>query len=296
VNDVAALAECIGAQAVAATRAQSKDMLFLAETALSVCRRLNPVPAPIEARLLGILADAHAANHDLDRAVAAYEAAIEVGSPVVEVRHAARTYARLGAAYRDAGDVETSARYMSRSVALLELFRDRDALAKAEHDLALVLMKRGDLAAARRHLERALELCSDFDLGCGRSLTLLGLSELSIREGEIDRAKDLASESLELAGRLEEGATIAEAHVALGRIADLRGDPEAADRQFEDAIRGFAALGLRERLTQVHGTYAEILERRGELARAYEHMKEALQASRPGLLRREQMKEQLSSA
>jgi hypothetical protein len=34
--------------------------------------------------------------------------------------------------------------------------------------------------------------------------------------------------------------------------------------------------------------YAEVLERRGELAKAYVHMKEALQASRPGLLRREQ--------
>ena len=296
VNDIAALAECIGAQALVATMTHAKDMVFLAETALSVCRRLSPVPAPVEARLLGVLADAHTANHDFDRAVATYEAAIEIGSPVAEVRHAARTYAKLGAAYRDAGDVETAARYTSRSVALLELFRDRDALAKAEHDLALVLMKRGELPAARRHLERALELCSDFDLGCGRSLTLLGLCELSIREGDVERAHDLATEGLELAERLEEAATIAEAHVALGQIADVRGHAEEADHQFEAAIHGFGALGMRERLLQVHGSYAEVLERRGELARAYEHMKEALQASRPGVLRRENVEQRASSA
>lgn len=296
VNDVVALAECIGAQAVAATMTQSKDMVFLAETALSVCRRLNPSPPTVEARLLGILADAHVANRDLDRAVTAYEQAIELGSPVAEVRHAARTYASLGAAYRHAGDVETAARYTSRSVALLELFRDRDALAKAEHDLARVQMKLGDLTSARQHLERALELCSDFDLGCGRSLTLLGLAELSVREGEVGRAHDLASEALELAERLEESGTIAEAHVALGRIADLRGEAEEADRQFEDALNGFEALGMRERLLQIHGAYAEVLERRGELARAYEHMKEALQASRPGLLRRENAEQRASSA
>ena len=53
---------------------------------------------------------------------------------------------------------------------------------------------------------------------------------------------------------------------------------------------------MRERLLQCHGVFAEMLERRGELARAYEHMKEALQASRPGLLRREHVKEQLGSA
>ena len=37
-------------------------------------------------------------------------------------------------------------------------------------------------------------------------------------------------------------------------------------------------------------------ERRGEVAKAYAHMKEALQASRPGLLRREEQQERVTSA
>ena len=296
VSDGIMLAECIGAQAVAATLAQAKDAVFLAEQALSVCRALKPVPAPTEARLLAILADAHVANHDPDRAVKAYEESLEVGGNLSDLRHAARGYLRLGIAYRDAGQIDTAARYSSRSVALLELFRDRDALAKSEHSLAMVLMGQGEFDAARVHLQRALELCAEYDLGCGRSIVLLGLAELSIREGDVQRAYALASEGCELAERLEEGPTIAEAHVALGRIADLRGEPDEADRQFEDAIRGFEALGMRERLLQVHGSYAEVLERRGELARAYEHMKEALQASRPGVLRRHNAEQRASSA
>ncbi|HKW59751.1 MAG TPA: helix-turn-helix domain-containing protein [Candidatus Dormibacteraeota bacterium] len=296
VGDGAMLAECLGALATVATLTHAKDAVALAENALSVCRRLKPVPAPTEVRLLGILADAYVANLDWDRAIAAYEESIEGGRGVSNLRQVARQYAGLGAAYRDSGEVETAARYTGRSVALLELFRDRDLLAKSEHSLAMVHLKRGDLAAARCHLERALELCSDFDLGCGRSVVLLGLAELAMREGEADRAQELATEALDLAARLEEGATIAEAHEALGRIADLRGEHAESDRQFEDAIRGFEALGLRERLLQSHGAYAEILERRGELARAYVHMKEALQASRPGLLRRDEAEEQVTSA
>src|SRR3989442_6844265 len=79
---------------------------------------------------------------------------------------------------------------------------------------------------------------------------------------------------------------------SLGRIADQRALPDEADKQFADAIRGFEALGLRERLLQCHGQYAEILELRGELAPAYMHMKETLQASPPWLLRPEQEQEQ----
>src|SRR5262245_61826860 len=296
VSDGVMLAECLGALAVLATLTNAKNAVALAQNALAVCRKLKPVPAPTEARLLGILGDACVANQDLEGAIAAFEHSIEAGRAVSNVRNIARQYAGLGAAYREAGEVETAARYTARSVALLELFRDRDLLAKSEHSLGLVHLKRGDLAVARLHLEHALELCSEFDLGCGRSIVLLGLAELATREGEVEQARDLATEALELAVRLEERATIAEAHEALGRIADLRGEHAESDRHFEDSIHAFEALGQGERLLQAHGAYAEVLERRGELARAYVHMKEALQASRPGLLRSDQPAERATSA
>jgi tetratricopeptide (TPR) repeat protein len=296
VNDGVMLAECLGALAGLATLTRAKDAVALAESAVAVCRKLKPVPAPTEARLLGILADACVANQDFERAIGVYEESIEAGRGVSNIRNVARQYAGLGAAYREAGEVETAARYTGRSLALLELFRDRDLLAKSEHSLAMVHLKRGDLPAARRHLERALELCSEFDLGCGRSVVLLGLVELALREDEVEHAYELATQALALAGRLEERATVAEAHEALGRIADLRGEHAESDRQFEDAIRAFEGLGQRERLLHAHGLYAEVLERRGELARAYVHMKEALQASRPGLLRHDQPAERVTSA
>jgi hypothetical protein len=83
-----------------------------------------------------------------------------------------------------------------------------------------------------------------------------------------------------------------------GRVADRVGDHATVDREFELAIRGLEQLGMRERLLQCHGVYAEILERRGEMAEAYAHIKKALQASRPGLLRDdlEEAEEEVSTA
>ena len=296
VNDGVMLAECIGAQATLANMTESKDAVALAEQALGVCRRLKPAPGPTESRILSILAAAHVANGDWDSAVAAYEEAIEVGGSAFDLRSVARMYSGLGSAYHELGEAETAARYAMRSVAVLEVLRDRVALARSENNLALVLMARGDLDGARKHLDRSMELCEQADLEFGRSQVLLGLCELAVREGDVDRAQELAQEALELAGRLEEGAGIAESHQWLGRIADRRGQHEVADREFEDAIHGFEALGMRERVLQCHGVYAEILERRGELAKAYVHMKEALQASRPGRLKREKQQEIVSSA
>ncbi len=296
VNDGVMLAECLGIRASVATATRSRDAIALAEKALAVCRRLKPVPVLTEARLLGVLGAALVASHYLDRAIATYEAAIELGAGARDLRAAARLQAELGAAYRKAGEAVTAARYFARSLGVMEVLRERTALARAETNLALVLIERAEFGRARVHLDRALDISVESDLGAGRGRILLAQCELAVQEGDIDRAHALAAEALELAGSTRDGATMAEAHVWLGRIADKRGDHTAADREFERAIRGFDALGKKERLLQSHGAYAEILERRGDLARAYTHMKEALQASRPGLLRAEHDEPRLSSA
>jgi tetratricopeptide (TPR) repeat protein len=286
INDGVMLAECMGAEASLAYLNQRPDALELAEKALVVCRSLQPIPLPTEARLLGIVATAHVANLDWDRAVEIYGEAIQAGGSFVDLRLMARMYRGLSSAYKELGQMDTATRYATRSVALLEVLRDRVALARSENNLGLILMARGDLAGAREHLDRSLDLSDQTDLQMGRSHMLLSLCELCLQEDNLDRAGEFAREALTLAERLHEGANASEAHMWLGRIADKQGDHELTDQEFSLAIQGLEQLGRQERLFQTHGIYAEILERRGDVSRAYVHMKKALQASRPSLLRK----------
>jgi tetratricopeptide (TPR) repeat protein/DNA-binding XRE family transcriptional regulator len=284
INDGVMLAECLGAEASLAYMTQRPDALVLAQQALAVCRALKPIPTPTEARILFIVASAHLANHEWDKAIELYEEAIKAAGDFFDLRRMAKLYSGLSAAYQELGQIDTASRYATRSVALLEALRDRVSLARSENNLGLVLIARGELPEARKHLDRSLELSDETDLQVGRSQVLLSLCELCLQEGNIDQAQKFAQEALDLAERLNEGPNVAAAHMWLGRVADTRGDHERTDREFAMAIRGLEQLGTHERVLQAHGIYAEILERRGDVARAYVHMKSALQASRPGLL------------
>jgi len=283
IKDGAMLAECLGAEASLAYLAQRPDALALAEKALAVCRSLKPVPTPTEARLLGIVASAHVANLDWDKAIEFYQAAIAAAGSFFDLRGLAKTYSGLSSAYRELGQLDIAARYAGRSVALLEVLRDRVSLARSENNLGLILMARGEASAAREHLDRSVELSGDSDLELGRSHVLLSLCDLCVQAGNLEQAKESAREALALAEQLHEDANVGEAHMWLGRIADKLGDHEATDHEFAQAIQGLEQQGKGEKLFQCHGIYAEILERRGDVARAYAHMKKALQASRPGL-------------
>ena len=297
-NDGVMLAECLGAEASLAYLTQRPNALALAEKALEVCRSLKPVPRPTEARLLGIVAGAHLTNLDWDRAIDFLKAAIDAAGQYLDLRAMAKMYSGLSSAYQELGQLDIAARYGSRSVALLEVLRDRISLARSENNLGLILMARGDLLAAREHLDRSLELSEEADLEVGRSHVLLSMCDLCLKEGNAEQALEFAREALALATRLHEVPNVAEAHMWLGRIADKLGDHDSADREFAQAIHGLEQLGSHERLFRCHGLYAEVLERRGDVSRAYVHMKKALQATCPGLLNaeREEDAEQATTA
>jgi tetratricopeptide (TPR) repeat protein len=284
VDDTLMLAECMGSEAQVACMQQRSDALELAERALAVCRGLKHVPEATEARLLSILATVHVANRGWDRAIKLYEEAIEAAGSLFDLGRMARMYSGLSLAYRETGHVDAAAKYAGRSIALLEVLRDRSALARAENNLGLILLAQGDRSSAQKHLDRSLELAEETNLEVGRSHVLMSLAELSLAQGNVQSARQFAQQALDMAERVQETANVAEAHVWLGRIAAEVGEDEVADTEFDIAIRALTELGIEERLLRCHGVYAEILEKRGELKSAYEHMKKAFSASRPGLL------------
>ena len=288
IDDALMLAECMGYEAHVAGMTQQPEAQELAERALAICRAIKPVPAPTETRLLSILASVHVANRGWATAITLYEEAIAAAGSVFDLSRMAKMYSGLSLAYRETGHVDAAVKYAGRSIALLEVLRDRVSLAKAENNLGLILMAQGDRNAAHKHLDRSLELAEETNLEIGRSHVLMSLCELSLAQGNVQAARQFAEQALEMAERMKEAANVAEAHVWLGRIAAEVGDDELVDTEFAIAIQGLTEVGVEERLLRCHGVYAEILEKRGQLQDAYEHMKKAFSASRPGLLQAEE--------
>jgi tetratricopeptide (TPR) repeat protein len=206
---------------------------------------------------------------------------------VFDLSRMAKMYSGLSLAYRETGHMDAAVRYAGRSIALLEVVRDRVSLARAENNLGLILMAQGDRKSAAKHLDRSLELAEEANIEMGRSHVLMSLCELSLLQGNVPAARQFAEQALGMADRMKETANVAEAHVWLGRIAAEVGDDKLVDTEFAIAIQQLTEVGVEERLLRCHGVYAEILEKRGQLKEAYVHMKKAFSASRPGLLQAE---------
>jgi tetratricopeptide (TPR) repeat protein/DNA-binding XRE family transcriptional regulator len=280
-GDLLMVAECLGTEASAAYLMQDPGAMALAEGALATCRSLKPVPSITESRLLGILAGVHVANHNWHAAISSYEQAIEAGDVVQDLRRLSIMYSGLSLAYQETGQLNQAAHYAQRAMAIHDTLNDRISLARSENNLGLMLLRAGDLMKARGHLERSVRLFEEDGVEAAKAEFLLSLSELALAESDLEEAARFADTALDLATRLSEGATVAEAHMWLGRIAAARAAHRDADAEFAAAFDALDRVGgSAGRLSRAHADYAEILEDRGDFAGAVQHLKQAL-AARP---------------
>jgi tetratricopeptide (TPR) repeat protein/DNA-binding XRE family transcriptional regulator len=275
-GDLLMVAECLGNEASAAFLMQDPSALAIAEAAVSTVRALDPAPKNTEARLLATLGHVHVANQNWQAAIDLYQEAIEVGDAVRDLHRLAIVYNNISIAYQESGQFRRAAQFSQQSVTLHETLNDQINIARAENNLALVLLRMGDLAGSRAHLERALRLQDEFGVELGKSNIVLSLSELLFAEGKLAEAAELARQGRALAASHSETTTLATAHMWLGKIAEAQGEHDAADDEFAAAISTLTGTGFQEPLRHIHVVYADVLEQRGDLANANRHLKRAL--------------------
>lgn len=274
--------ECQEREATALAIKEDPAALQVAEQALERCRELQPRPHALETRILSRLASMYVSRHEWSRAVELTERMVEAAGSIYDLRRMADMYNDLSVAYSEMGDPARATTYSQKALVLHDLLRDQLALARAENNLGLALMRLGKLPAAQLHMERSLALCRQIGIERGQGHVLLSLGELHLVKGEHGQAAELIEAAKSLTRGLGEHATLALAHQLGGRVAAAAGDHELCDREFATALDLLRTLNQPARLAGCHAAYAEILERRGDTALALQHMKLALHSSQGG--------------
>ena len=274
------VAECLGNEAQGASLMQDPASLTLARGALATCRSLNPVPRTVETRLLRVLGHTLVHANRWDEAIATYEEAIGAADVVHDLQQLSLVYAGLSLAYQETGHISDAVRYAQKALTLHETLRDQLSEARTLNNIGWMLIRLGRLDNARAHLVRAKALFDELGVETGKGHVLHSLADLELAENNLVEARRLGREALALATRLEEGGIAASAHSLLGRIATRDGREADADREFAAALEAAAPLGG-PILSEVHEAYAEILEARGDLTSANQHLRQAIAAYRP---------------
>ncbi|HKW73234.1 MAG TPA: helix-turn-helix transcriptional regulator [Candidatus Dormibacteraeota bacterium] len=280
-NDEWSAVEALDWEASALGLLESADAMPMANDALDRCRKLNPRPPQIEARILGHIANLHVVRHAWSDAMRYYEAAVEAAGKVKDLLQQAKMHHGLGNAYRRIGQPVRARQHFDRALALYSLESDLSAVYRVENDLGDLLLQEGQLDAAEEHLTRALTGCDELHIDRrGRGFVLNGLGNLHIRRGNLDRAAAFLADAQASGEASGERLVVAEAHSLRGELQERRGKQHEADGEFAAAIAILEHLDMPDRLRDAHMDYAEILDARCDLRAAADHWRAAAEISK----------------
>ena len=154
----------------------------------------------------------------------------------------ARALTAAGSLTARGGDADAGRTLLSEGIDLWCDLGDRDELASALDALGwLLVYDAGDDRGSLDAFERSLELRRELADGPGETRALVGVCQVLVTVGEVERAEALSRDLLEMADsdpRAE--------HFAFHFLADcalIRGDMEDAEKRYRESLRAALLLG-----------------------------------------------------
>jgi len=259
--------------------------IALANEALERCRKLNPRPPQLEARILGHIAGMFIAGRSWALAISHYEAAVEAASAVKDLLQMAKMHHGLGAAYQNLHQPTKARQHYDKALALYSIESDLSAVYRVENDLGDLLLQEGHIDSAEQHLLKAFAGAEELSIDRrGRGYVLTSLADVSLRKGRLEEARGYLEQAVQAGEAAGERACLAQVHVLQAQLDEMLDKTQAADQHFEAAIQILGELEMPNRLRDCHMAYANMLEARGELSVAARHWKLAAEIGKAATL------------
>src|ERR1700682_566611 len=264
---------------------ESPKAVTMANQALERCRKLNPRPPQLEARILGHIAGMFVVAESWPMAIGHYEAAVEAASAVKDLLQLAKMHHGLGTAYQRLQQPARARQHFDKALALYSIESDLSAVYRVENDLGDLLLQEGHIDSAEQHLLKAFAGAEELSIDRrGRGYVLTSLADVSLRKGRLEEARGYLEQAVQAGEAAGERGCLAQVHVLQAQLDEMLDKTQAADQHFEAAIQILGELEMPNRLRDCHMAYANMLEARGELSVAARHWKLAAEIGKAATL------------
>jgi tetratricopeptide (TPR) repeat protein len=251
-DDGGRAAETMELEALALQIAEDPQALVVAQEALRRYRALDAGRPEVESRILQRIGTVLAARGEFGPARAQYEEALLVAGGVRDLGRLARLYHGLAVCEHGVGDVRSAADLMFKAHTLYEA-EERLAengagsdLARVENDIAIQLIRQGDLARGEAFVESSMRRFERAGLERMRSHVLLTLAELRQRQGRPEEGVEYIQRAIDFAQRFDETQALGAGHRQLGELLTVCGKHVQAAASFERALATLQAAGLQQ--------------------------------------------------
>lgn len=209
----------------------------------------------------------------LELALEASSIARELGDPVRQ----GYALSSVGGILAASGEVGPALERLREALALFEGVPDMPGVITICSRLCKVLEEAGNKAEALEYAEKCRAAAELTDDEYGRWSALTVLARIEAERGQLDEAERLYRDALgSWSSQLGRDLFGAETQIALGRLLLERGAHAQAERELNDSLERIVGNAVSVRIeADAHEALADLCERRGSLAKALQHLRQA---------------------
>jgi eukaryotic-like serine/threonine-protein kinase len=262
--------------------AQAQTSAGNGKAALATVEGLRRLPEPASGDPRIDLAEAAAAKSltDFERQrKAASEAAAKAGAQGARLLLAQARLAE-GTALVDLGRLDEGQAACEEAERIFADTGEAGGVARSEHIIAVAYARKGDLAAARTRILKALESFRRSGDRRGIAHQLGNLGNVMVELGDRQAGRKLFREALAVWREISDRSGIAKMLNNLGSLLEEDGDLAGSLKAFEEALGLFQQIGEIRNEALVMANVGEILQRQGDLDAARAKYEESLRISR----------------
>lgn len=220
-------------------------------------------------RLLTNIGVCHERMGDYPSALEHYFSSLEGKQDSRDERGQAHTLHHIGNVYFSLGEYGQARDYNQRSLSILTALDDQAGLASLHNGMGRCLTQLDQTEEALEQFETALNISSEQDNPLDNAQALLGLSRLSQHAGDRDQAIEQAQAALVQFETIKAKDGQAETLLLLGDLALDEGQLEHAQKHYEKILEICQTFPARVALYRAFKGMARIAEARGDYEAAY---------------------------
>jgi tetratricopeptide (TPR) repeat protein len=237
------------------------------------------VEPDLPVRALIALSSVAGRDDEPERAMGYLEQARSRMDELDDRRHALFLHS-LALSYRELGDFEAAISTGTQSLAKFKAAEAGFDAASIENELALVYLGVGSLDVARIHAAKAREYFTQRDDTWWLAHVIETEAQIALAAGKPKEAIELATESLGLAEKSGNRKAAVSSGLSLAKAQRANGDLDAAAATLERAAELAEGHGRRGQLQTLLGEWSDVMAARGDLAKAYEISRRAIDVGR----------------
>jgi len=230
-----------------------------------------------KANLFEEMAGFYESNHQYEKALIAYQEALNLYEKKNDQRDIARTLNAIANIHYNRSNFDKALRHYQKALRIFETLGDSLSIAKSLGNIGNIFFLTGELDKALDHYKKVLGIFSHTADSIGMAKSYMNIANVLSSKSKYNQALAYYQKALEIQQQIKDSAGIALTYVNMGTIFESKNEPEKALYYYRKALSFNQRINEKQDMAYIYLAIANLMYKKGKFRECIENARKGLE-------------------